>query len=44
MDEIISNNGPHIARVKNFKIDADYAAWFSEIKRRNLPKSKPPSK
>lgn len=34
MDEIISNNGPHIARVKNFKIDADYAAWFSEIKRR----------
>lgn len=30
----IMNNEPHIVRVKDFRIDADYAAWFSEIKRR----------
>ena len=30
----ISNNAPHIVRVKDFRIDADYAAWLSEIKRR----------
>lgn len=27
-------NEPHIVRVKDFRIDADYAAWLSEIKRR----------
>ncbi len=30
----IINNDPHIVSVKDFRIDADYAAWFSEIKRR----------
>ncbi|MDE5586202.1 MAG: hypothetical protein K2I92_07655 [Muribaculaceae bacterium] len=25
---------PHIVRVKDFKIDSDYCAWLSEIKRR----------
>lgn len=30
----IMNNEPHIVRVKDFRIDADYAAWLSEIKRR----------
>lgn len=25
---------PYIARVKDFKIDCDYVAWFSDIKRR----------
>ncbi|MDE6036641.1 MAG: hypothetical protein K2G05_00050, partial [Duncaniella sp.] len=30
----ITNNEPHIVRVKDFRIDADYAAWLSEIKRR----------
>lgn len=30
----IMNNDPHIVRVKDFRIDADYAAWLSEIKRR----------
>lgn len=34
MADLISNNEPHIVRVKNFRIDADYAAWLSEIKRR----------
>ena len=29
-----TNNEPHIVRVKDFRIDADYAAWLSEIKRR----------
>lgn len=28
------NNEPHIVRVKDFRIDADYAAWLTEIKRR----------
>lgn len=27
-------NRPHIVRVTDFHIDSDYAAWFSEIKRR----------
>ncbi len=27
-------NEPHIVRVKDFRIDADYAAWLTEIKRR----------
>ena len=30
----IMKNEPHIVRVKDFRIDADYAAWLSEIKRR----------
>ena len=30
----ITTNEPHIVRVKDFRIDADYAAWLSEIKRR----------
>ena len=30
----ITANEPHIAKVKDFRIDADYAAWLSEIKRR----------
>lgn len=34
MTDIISNNEPHIVRVKDFRIDADYAAWLTEIKRR----------
>ena len=28
------NNDPHIVSVKDFRIDADYAVWLSEIKRR----------
>lgn len=34
MNDIIPNNEPHIVRVKDFRIDADYADWLSEIKRR----------
>lgn len=34
MDDFTPNNEPHIVRIKDFRIDADYAAWFSEIKRR----------
>lgn len=34
MTDIISNNDPHFVRVKDFRIDADYATWVSEIKRR----------
>ncbi len=34
MTDIIPNNEPHIVRVKDFRIDANYAAWISEIKRR----------
>ncbi len=34
MADITTNNDPHIVRVKDFRIDADYAAWLSEIKRR----------
>ena len=30
----IMNNEPHIVRVKDFRIDTDYAAWLTEIKRR----------
>ena len=30
----IMKNEPHIVRVKDFRIDADYAAWLTEIKRR----------
>ena len=36
MSDAISNNEPHIVKVKNFRIDADYACWFSEIKHRYL--------
>lgn len=34
MADISTNNEPHIVRVKDFKIDADYVAWLSEIKQR----------
>lgn len=34
MTDIPYNNEPHIVRVNDFRIDADYAAWISEIKRR----------
>ena len=30
----ITNNDPHFVRVKDFRIDTDYATWLSEIKRR----------
>lgn len=36
MTDINTNNAPYIVRVKDFRIDADYVAWFSEIKRRYL--------
>lgn len=36
MDDIASNNEPHIVSVKDFRIDSDYAAWLSEIKRRYI--------
>lgn len=36
MDEITANNNPRIVSVKDFRIDADYAAWLSEIKRRYI--------
>lgn len=36
MADITTNNTPHFVRVKDVKIDADYAAWFTEIKRRYL--------
>ncbi|MDE6378494.1 MAG: hypothetical protein K2K72_07100, partial [Duncaniella sp.] len=31
---IESDNSPHIVRVNDFRIDADYTAWLSDIKRR----------
>lgn len=34
MADIITNTGPYMVRVRDFRIDADYAAWLSEIKRR----------
>lgn len=34
MADIPHNNEPHIVRVNDFRIDADYAAWVSELKRR----------
>lgn len=34
MADTTPNNEPHIVRVKDFKIDADYVAWLSEIKQR----------
>lgn len=36
MDEMTANNKLRIVSVKNFRIDADYTAWFSEIKRRYI--------
>ena len=36
MTDIISNADPYIVRVKDFRIDADYADWLSEIKRRYI--------
>lgn len=36
MDDITANNHPRIVSVKDFRIDADYAAWLSEIKRRYI--------
>lgn len=36
MSDLTSNNRPHIVRVKDFRIDSDYATWLSEIKRRYI--------
>lgn len=36
MDDTTANNEPHIVSVKDFRIDTDYAAWLSEIKRRYI--------
>lgn len=36
MEDITANNVPRIVSVKDFRIDADYAAWLSEIKRRYI--------
>ena len=36
MDDITANNEPRIVSVKDFRINADYAAWLSEIKRRYI--------
>lgn len=32
----MTNNTPHIVRVKDFRIDSDYTAWLSDIKRRYI--------
>ena len=34
MSDILSNNEPHIVRGKDFRIDSDYVAWISDLKRR----------
>lgn len=36
MTDITASSEPYIVRVKDFHIDADYAAWLSEIKRRYI--------
>lgn len=36
MDDITANNEPRVVSVKDFRIDSDYAAWLSEIKRRYI--------
>lgn len=36
MDDVTTHNSPRIIRVKDFRIDSDYAAWLSEIKRRYI--------
>jgi hypothetical protein len=36
MNDIIANKAPRMVSVKDFRIDADYAAWLSEIKRRYI--------
>lgn len=46
VDNNTAKNKPYIVSVKNLRIDADYATWLSEIKRRYiyLHKSKHPLK
>lgn len=34
--DVTTGNKPCIVSVKDFKIDADYASWLSEIKRRYI--------
>lgn len=34
--DVTTGHKPYIVSVKDFKIDADYAAWLSEIKRRYI--------
>lgn len=36
MDDITASNEPRIVSVKDFRIDADYSAWLSDIKRRYI--------
>lgn len=36
MDDVTANNDPRVVSVKDFRIDSDYAAWLSEIKRRYI--------
>lgn len=36
MNDITANNEPRMVSVKDFRIDADYATWLSEIKRRYI--------
>lgn len=36
MDNITANSVPRMVSVKDFRIDADYATWLSEIKRRYI--------
>lgn len=36
MKDITHRNGPRIVSVKDFRIDSEYIAWISEIKRRYI--------
>lgn len=36
MEDFTANNEPRIVSVKDFRIDADYTSWLSEIKRRYI--------
>lgn len=36
MEDLTANNEPRIVSVKDFRIDADYTSWLSEIKRRYI--------
>lgn len=36
MDDITASNEPRIVSVKDFRIDADYSTWLSDIKRRYI--------
>lgn len=36
MENLTANNEPRIVSVKDFRIDADYTSWLSEIKRRYI--------